>query len=157
MPSVHVSIARDRASLRDTPPTPTRRLGVGLLALCLALCVAGSAAAVEDSPARKLGRGFGNLTLGILQIPAEVIDTTKENGPAVGVTWGLIKGTGMMVATTAVGLFEVLSCPFATPPDYRPILSPEFPWQLFTGDPREGELKRRRRAGSDPSDGRRVR
>ena len=32
------------------------------------------------------------------------------------------------VATEAVGLFEFLTCPFETPPDFKPILAPEFPW-----------------------------
>jgi putative exosortase-associated protein (TIGR04073 family) len=110
--------------------------------------VAPVAAEAKDSPARKLGRGFGNLTLGVLAIPSEVIDTTRSSGPAVGVTWGLLKGMGMMVATEFVGLWEVLTCPFATPPDYRPILDPEFPWQRFSQDRgRDSERSRKERRG----------
>jgi putative exosortase-associated protein (TIGR04073 family) len=61
-------------------------------------------------------------------VPAQVIETTRAQGPFVGATWGLAKGLGWMVATEAVGVFEFLTCPFETPPDFKPILSPEFPW-----------------------------
>ncbi len=128
-------------------------LCAALLTGLLAFALAGAASA-QDSPARKLGRGAANLSLGVLAIPSEVVETTKERGPAVGVTWGLAKGIGLMVATEVIGLWEVLTCPFATPPDYRPILSPEFPWQRFTGDPRAKTDVRT--AGSAPGGGRRV-
>jgi putative exosortase-associated protein (TIGR04073 family) len=111
-----------------------RLLRIGAIAFLTLLMSAllSSAAAAENSPARKLGRGIANLSLGVMAIPGEIIETTRESGPAVGMTWGLIKGTGMMAATEVIGLWEVLTCPFATPPDYTPILDPEFPWQRFT-------------------------
>jgi putative exosortase-associated protein (TIGR04073 family) len=98
-------------------------LGLVLAAMLLA---AGSAAA--DSSPRKLGRGLANMTLGVIVVPAKVIETTRAQGPFLGVTWGLAKGLGWMVATEAVGVFEFLTCPFETPPDFKPILDPEFPW-----------------------------
>ena len=85
---------------------------------------------------------------------AAAAETTRESGPAVGMTWGLIKGTGMMAATEVIGLWEVMTCPFATPPDYTPILDPEFPWQRFTN--RE-ENRSARKVRTATAGGRRVR
>ena len=151
------------ATLRPKPPSQPskeksrspwpRGLWTSVLLACLIAAVP-TASIAKDSPARKLGRGFGNLTLGVLAIPSEVIDTTRESGPALGVTWGLVKGAGIMVATEVVGLWEILTCPFATPPDYKPILEPEFPWQRFTHDSSSSRSRKERRAGSATADAR---
>ena len=109
--------------------------------LTLSLGFVGEASA-ENSPARKLGRGIANLSLGVMAIPSEVMETTRERGPAIGVTWGFLKGSVMMVVTEAVGLWEVVTCPFATPPDYVAILDPEFPWQRLS--PPENQTRKRR-------------
>lgn len=114
-----------------------RRFGlrVAIVSLLFILLVAPAASSAQHSPARKLGRGLANVSLGFMAIPSTIIHTTRDNGPAVGATWGLIKGTGLMVATEFVGLFEFLTAPFETPPDYAPILDPEFPWQRFAREP----------------------
>jgi putative exosortase-associated protein (TIGR04073 family) len=93
-------------------------------------------ATAKDNAARKLGRGAANLSLGVLALPAEIVDTTREKGPFMGVTWGLVKGVGMTVATEVVGLWEILTCPYEFPPDWKPILNPEFPWQRFSAEHR---------------------
>ena len=126
-----------------------------LVILALLLGVLLSTPAVADNtPARKLGRGIANLSLGVMAIPSEIIETTRSSGPAVGMTWGLVKGTGMMAATEIIGLWEVMTCPFATPPDYTPILAPEFPWQRFTNREATRPVRRARTATAG---GRRVR
>jgi putative exosortase-associated protein (TIGR04073 family) len=106
-----------------------------LALLCLCLLVPATVSA-KDSSARKLGRGFANVTLGVAAIPGEIMETTREKGPALGATWGFTKGVGMMVATELVGVWEVLTCPFEFPPGFKPILTPEYPWQYFTGSSR---------------------
>jgi len=101
-----------------------------LLAAAFALVIPATATA-RDSAARKIGRGTANLTLGVLALPGEIVQTTRERGPFVGATWGFAKGVGMMVAHEVVGLFEILTCPFETPPGFKPILAPEYPWGYF--------------------------
>jgi len=103
-----------------------------VLALGLCLLVPGSAAA-RDTAARKLGRGVSNIGLGVLAIPGQIVQTTRDSGPFVGATWGFVKGVGFTVATEVIGVFELLTCPFETPPDFKPIIKPEFPWQYFSG------------------------
>ena len=117
-----------------------------LLALTFILLAAVDAGATDSSP-RKLGRGLANMTLGVIVFPAKVIETTRAQGPFVGLTWGLAKGFGWMVATEAIGVFEFLTCPFETPPDFKPILDPEFPWGHYQdADKRKAkqEVKRRK-------------
>jgi putative exosortase-associated protein (TIGR04073 family) len=130
-----------------------RVVSIVFLTVLMSILLSSSAAA-ENSPARKLGRGLANLSLGVMAIPGEIIETTRESGPTVGMTWGLIKGTGMMAVTEVIGLWEVMTCPFATPPDYTPILDPEFPWQRFTN--RE-ENRSARKVRTATAGGRRVR
>jgi putative exosortase-associated protein (TIGR04073 family) len=100
------------------------------LLLCLSVASAGAAAA-KDSSTRKLGRGVANVGLGVLALPGEVVDTTREKGPFLGATWGVVKGVGMTAVTELVGVWEVMTCVFQVPPGWKPILSPEFPWQHF--------------------------
>jgi putative exosortase-associated protein (TIGR04073 family) len=141
----------DTEAMPRTPMIPkepgSRRLGRRLaLALVILSLLDPAVAVAKDSAARKLGRGFANLGLGVLAIPSQVIETTRKSGPTVGVTWGIIKGAGLMLATEVVGLFEILSCPFATPPGYRPILEPEFPWQHFSDSESQSAERKARTA-----------
>ena len=110
--------------------TRPQRLWIVLPLAVLLASLPGTASA-RDTAARKLGRGVANLSLGVLAIPGEIVETTRENGPFVGATWGFTKGVGMLVASEVVGLWEVLTCPFETPPRFEPILEPEFPWGYF--------------------------
>ena len=107
-----------------------RRAILLVLTIGLALC-APPALSAEYTAGRKFGRGAANLTLGVLAIPGQIVRTSRKSGPFVGGTWGLVKGVSFMVASEVVGLFELATCPFETPPGYVPILKPEFPWQYF--------------------------
>ncbi len=130
----------------EIPPRKVspRRLSL-VLAIAVVLVAWPSLASARDTAARKLGRGVANLSLGVLAIPGEIVETTRESGPFVGATWGFTKGVGMMVATEVVGLWEFLTCPFETPPGFEPILEPEFPWGYFY----EGSRSRPARALRD--------
>ena len=83
------------------------------------------------TPARKVGRGFANTTLGVLAIPGQMVEQTEERGAAIGLPLGFVMGLGWFVATEAVGIWEILTCPFEFPKGYRPIIDPEFPWEYF--------------------------
>jgi putative exosortase-associated protein (TIGR04073 family) len=127
----------------ESPSRHVRRRFRLILIVMLAILLIPTAALARDSSARKVGRGFANLSLGVLAIPGEITRTTRSSGPFVGATWGLTKGIGMMVASEVVGVWEVLTCPFETPPGFKPILSPEFPWGYFMPEePRQLSRKR---------------
>ena len=124
------------------------------LTLALGASIPGAALARGGgTPAKKLGRGAVNVTLGVLALPGQVVQTTREHGVFLGLTWGVVKGIGWTVATESVGLWEVITCPFETPPEFVAILNPVYPWQHFThiDDDEPGE----RRVASERSNRRR--
>ena len=139
---------------RNGNPTSGRargqRVPAVLGAFVLVIMLVGSIpASARDSSARKVGRGAANLTLGVLALPGEIIETTRSSGIFVGATWGFVKGVAMFVTTEVVGLWEVLTCPFETPPGFKPILEPEFPWGYFyEGRSAERVTSRRVESGS---------
>lgn len=57
---------------------------------------------------------------------------TDESGPIIGTRRGFVKGGSYLVATEVVGAFELLTCPFETPPGCLAVMKPEFPWDYFT-------------------------
>jgi putative exosortase-associated protein (TIGR04073 family) len=111
--------------------TFARRAAAGLALCTLAL----PASADTDTAARKFGRGVAGVTLGVLEIPGNVVQETRTNGVASGVTVGLAVGLGKFVARELVGAYEILTAPFELPADYAPVLQPEFAWGYFESDP----------------------
>ena len=61
--------------------------------------------------ANKLGRGFVNVVTGWVEI---------------GLTWGLIRGLGYGFVRTAAGFYDVLTFPVPQPPDFKPVIQPEY-------------------------------
>jgi putative exosortase-associated protein (TIGR04073 family) len=90
------------------------------------------------SAKRKLGRGVASVVYGMLEVPGNMVQEGRVNGPLYGATVGLFLGAGKMVARIPVGVYEVVTAPFQVPQGYEPILEPEFPWQYFRAE--EGEL-----------------
>ena len=74
----------------------------------------------------KLGRGVINVFTGWVEIPKRVIETSQASGTAAGWTWGLLRGVGHGFVRTAAGFYEVFTFPFPAPPDYQPVIQPEF-------------------------------
>jgi putative exosortase-associated protein (TIGR04073 family) len=78
----------------------------------------------------KLGRGMAGICCGILELPGNIVEQTREKG-GIGVPIGMAYGLGMTVTRELVGVYEVLSAPFPMPPGFRPILNPKYPWSYF--------------------------
>ncbi len=83
-----------------------------------------------QTPGEKLGRGLSGMAFGVLDLPGTILDETRMRGP-VGVPIGIAEGLGMVVTRELVGVYEFLTAPFPVPADYRPILSPPYPWDHF--------------------------
>lgn len=121
----------------ETRATRRERGGLGrigravLLGLGMLLLSGPALAQSQYTSARKVGRGFSNLTLGVLAIPGQMVQESDRRGAAIGVPLGFGKGLGWFVATELVGVWEILTSPFEFPAGFRPILEPEFPWQYF--------------------------
>jgi putative exosortase-associated protein (TIGR04073 family) len=75
------------------------------------------------------------MTLGILEIPGNIVQESRTNNVASGLTLGFAMGLGKFVARELVGVYEFLTAPFELPDDFEPVLQPEFPWSYFESDP----------------------
>ncbi|HXV36116.1 MAG TPA: exosortase system-associated protein, TIGR04073 family [Myxococcota bacterium] len=109
-------------------------------AAALALAAAITAAptlgeAAEQSAARKLGRGLAGMTVGFLEIPGNIVDTSRKQGLAAGMTLGFVLGLGKVVVRELIGVYEFVSAPFPLPAGFQPIIEPEFPWDYFENPP----------------------
>ena len=109
---------------------PARRSG-WIALIIMTTCLFGGTAHADmqiqsGGAAKKLGRGLVNLITGWVEVPKRITETAREKGTAAGLTWGLIRGIGYGFVRTAAGLYEVVTFPFPAPPDYLPIIQPEF-------------------------------
>ncbi|MFQ5416057.1 MAG: OmpA family protein [Myxococcota bacterium] len=127
VPTVRRRSAGQRRSARATA-------GVALW-LTFGLALPGTAFAQEMTAARKAGRGLAGITLGVLEIPGNIVQEARTNGGLSAATIGLGVGIGKFVTRELVGVYELLSAPFEEPPGFEPILVPEFPWQYFESEP----------------------
>ena len=109
--------------------TATRSLLL-VCALVAWLAPAPASAAKYDA-ARKFGRGLAGMTCGFLELPGNIVQTTRKQGFGYGISIGAAKGLGMIVARELVGVYEFVTAPFPAPPGYKPVLQPEFPWDYF--------------------------
>jgi putative exosortase-associated protein (TIGR04073 family) len=115
-------------SLRDRIGTTLRT------ALALALLAGASvlpAPADAQSAGRKFGRGLAAMTCGFLEVPGNVVETSRERGAGWGLTLGFAEGLGKLVVRELVGVYEFVTAPFPVPAGYQPILKPEYPWGYF--------------------------
>ena len=101
-------------------------IGSGLLLLLLV-----APPADAQTASRKFLRGLAGMTAAFLEVPGNMVAETRKNGAGEGIPLGFAKGLGMIVPRVLVGVWEFLSAPFPAPPDYRPVLEPEFPWDYF--------------------------
>src|SRR5262245_31964817 len=130
-------------SMSSVNPRISIRAACLVVATLVAIALPAAAAEQEVesgayTPLRKLGRGVAGVIYGFLEVPGNMVQEGRANGPLYGATVGFLMGTGKMVARIPVSVFEVVTSPFAIPPGYEPILEPEFTWQYFRAD--EGEL-----------------
>ena len=70
------------------------------------------------------------MTCGFLEIPGNIVKETRSKG-AVGIPIGLATGLGMTVSRELVGVYEFISAPFPFPANFKPILTPVYPWGYF--------------------------
>lgn len=106
------------------------RACLSIPAVCLVAILFSAPAAHAQTAGEKFGRGLAEMTCGFLELPGNVVEQTEKRG-AVGVPIGIAYGVGMLVTRELVGVYEFLTAPFPVPDGYRPILTPEYPWDYF--------------------------
>lgn len=107
-----------------------KKLRIYVLATFTALALFSFPNAYAHTAAQKFGRGLAGMTCGVLEIPGNIVRETQTRG-AIGVPLGLAKGVGMTVTRELVGVYEFITAPFPAPSGFRPILTPEYPWDYF--------------------------
>jgi putative exosortase-associated protein (TIGR04073 family) len=84
----------------------------------LVFSFASSAMAAENYGAKvgeKLGSGIVNVATGWIEIPKNIINTSRDSNLGIGATWGLVKGIGNTIGRTLVGAGELATFFIPTP------------------------------------------
>ena len=90
-----------------------RRANLAALAAGAAICMA--PAAWAQDPIHKMGRGMVNVLTGWIELPKQIHLGSQEENPVTGLCWGLLKGGGMTVLRSGVGLYEFATFPIPYP------------------------------------------
>ena len=84
----------------------------------------------EGTCLRKLQRGFLNVVLCPFEISNELSKEVRNDTLPPSWFAGLGRGSLYAVGRASVGIYEMVTFPFPCPAKYKPVLQPEFPWQL---------------------------
>jgi putative exosortase-associated protein (TIGR04073 family) len=81
------------------------------------------------------------MTTGFLEVPGNMVATSREHGMGMGMPLGFVLGLGKIVVRELVGVYEFVTWPFEAPAGFRPIIEPEYPWSYFeeSSAPARGE------------------
>ncbi len=96
-------------------------LALGIVLLALSPCFA-------ENCLHKLGRGLINGATGWCEYPTQIGETSKEQNVAVGLTWGQIKGIGLGIARTGIGVYDTAT--FLVPPYDKVLLEPKYVFEF---------------------------
>jgi putative exosortase-associated protein (TIGR04073 family) len=97
------------------------------------LTVTLAAPAQAEDMGDKACRGLAGVTLGVLELPGNMVDISNKEGVLLGCTEGFLKGLVMIPLREIIGTYEVLTFPFEIEKGYKPVLPPEYPWSYFCG------------------------
>ncbi len=117
--------------MRSSKLIRTFSVSMALIVALVTVLLPATALAGEYTAARKAGRGLAAMTTGFLEVPGNIVKTTRERGAGWGWSLGFVTGLGMIVVRELVGVFELVTSPFDVPEGYEPIIDPEFPWDYF--------------------------
>lgn len=96
----------------------------------------------QQSYGRKIGKkalsGWTNLSLGLLEVPKNIINTTNDSNIFYGLVGGAVKGLVNTAGRMSVGIADLLTFPLPT----KPIAQPLFIWDDFDADTTYGDVFR---------------
>lgn len=85
---------------------------------------------------KKISVGSSNLTLGWLEIPKNVMVTSKEHNVLMGISVGVFKGLFHMMGRTLTGAFDVVTFPIPS----ESIVKPNYVYQNFSTETHYGPV-----------------
>lgn len=83
---------------------------------------------VVGAMSHKLVRGIANTATGWVELPKQVYLTFRDEGPVAGIFVGPLKGIGMTVVRTAVGVGEAATFFVPYPGFFDPYFAPSYVW-----------------------------
>ncbi|MBI2870934.1 MAG: exosortase system-associated protein, TIGR04073 family [Candidatus Omnitrophica bacterium] len=96
------------------------------LIVSLPLCAAHIPPANAGDAMTKLGRGVANIGGSWLELVHQTQHTYEQDGALAGATTGVVKGVFMTAYRAIVGVYETATFLVPVPPDYQPIIYPEY-------------------------------
>jgi putative exosortase-associated protein (TIGR04073 family) len=117
-----------------------------LLTACVTLGIlAWPFTSVADPAGDRAARGVAAMMTPFLEIPGNIVRTTRLEGAAKAWTEGLARGIGMSVIRPPVGFYELVTAPFPKLANQPPLLTPAYPWSYFetSSDPTVARASRR--------------
>ena len=85
-----------------------------------------------QDPIHKIGRGVVNILTGWIELPKQISLGKQEDNRVVGIGRGLLKGAGLTILRSGVGIYEVLTFPFPIPKHfaspYEPMELADYAW-----------------------------
>lgn len=113
-------------------------LVIWVIAAACWLGFSSNASAADDEPSRKLGRGTTNLFMCWLEIPKSWQEIRTESGEFAGITWGTYRGISRTVMRAGVGVYEIVTFPYANGaiiyPEWIFSREEEAPWRIRQKD-----------------------
>lgn len=74
-----------------------------------------SPSAWAQDPIHKMGRGVVNVLTGWIELPKQIHLGSREDNPVSGLGWGLVKGAGLTLLRSGMGLYEAVTFPIPYP------------------------------------------
>ena len=86
-----------------------------------------------QDPIHKMGRGMVNLLTGWIELPKQFHAGAQEDNPVVGIGRGVLKGAGLTLLRSGIGIYEAITFPVPYPKDfgspYEPLAMPDYAWE----------------------------
>ena len=71
-----------------------------------------------QDPIHKMGRGVVNALTGWIELPKQISLGKQEDNPVAGIGRGLVKGAGLTILRSGIGVYEVVTFPIPYPKDF---------------------------------------
>ena len=71
-----------------------------------------------QDPIHKMGRGVVNILTGWMELPKQIHLGSQDENPVFGLGRGLLKGAGLTIIRSGVGLYEAVTFPLPYPKDF---------------------------------------
>lgn len=89
-----------------------------VVGIVLLFILGATASAYAQDPIHKAGRGMVNVLTGWFELPRQVDLGRQEDNPVKGMGFGIIRGLGLTLLRSGVGLYEVLTFPIPFPKNF---------------------------------------